>query len=69
MIASGMPRIVVWPIGKFEREAAADAEGRQRDDEGVRQAAEDVDHAVDRADRGAGEEHREHDQRRESTSR
>ena len=39
---------------ELEREAPADAERRERDDEGVRQAPEDIDHAVDRADRGAG---------------
>ena len=33
-----------------EREAPADAEGRERDDEGMRQPPEDIDDAVDRAD-------------------
>ena len=49
---------------QFEREAPADAERRQRDDEGMRQPAEDVDDAVDGADGRAGREHRQHHQRR-----
>jgi hypothetical protein len=63
-----MPRMVVWPTGELEREAPADTERRQRDDERVRQASEDVGDAVDRADRGAGENHREHHSGAESTS-
>ena len=64
MMASGIPRIVVCPIASSQREPAADAERGERDDEGMRQAAEDVDGAVDGADRCAAEEHRQHHERR-----
>ena len=61
---SGMPRIVVWFYGDRVRDAAADAERRQRDDEGVRQTSEDVDRAVHEADHKARGEHRGDDDRR-----
>ena len=49
---------------QFEREPPADAEGCQRDDEGMRQAPEHIDGAVDEADQRAGGEDRQDDQRR-----
>ena len=48
---------------EFEREAAADAQRRERDDEGMRQAADRRRRApLTAPTRGAGGEHRQHDQ-------
>ena len=51
-------------LGDRVRDAAADAERRKRDDEGVRQTPEDVDRAVYEADQDARDEHRDDDDRR-----
>ena len=51
-------------LGDRIGDAAADAERRQRDDEGVRQASEHVHRAVHESDRKAGRQHRGDDDRR-----
>ncbi len=51
-------------VGELQGDALADAERRQRDDERMRQPAEDVEEPVHRADERAGCDHRQDDRGR-----
>ncbi len=63
-MASGMPRIVVWPGASSSARPRQMLERGERDDEGMRQASEHIDDAVDGADRQARQKHRQHHERR-----
>ena len=57
VMASGMPRIVVWPIASSSARPLQMLERSRSDDERMRQASGNVDDAVDGADRGTREKH------------